>query len=386
MLEGLAAIDWQNLKHGGGTAADVPDLLEALASPDRQVRQEALGSLYSNIYHQGSVYQATAYAVPFFLELLSDETVPDKDKIIVFLVDAAGAHFYPDVHSDVHEDLNSLETLHRDKISTSAFPTIVDEEDFWVEATYQAVVRGLPVYESLLTVSDPAVRAAAAYILAEVHAQAPTALAALWRQWEIESVPMTRASILLALGVMDGAAPHFLQVGEIVLQSNDSSGLRFAAAMALTRVMGAATPESALDLLVQAIRNPAPMGETYQQLPWSENGVVGDACANLSNIGWPRAARVIPLLIWALEEVNGLAALTIVETLLSIVFKEPAPKSSFRVDNLTPEQQQVLSGLAASKNAWCFAGNMIYILRAFGLPDNRDDLQAFLYSKGAAHD
>jgi hypothetical protein len=42
------------------------------------VRERALWNFYGNIFHQGTCYQATAYAVPFLLEMLADKDTPDQ--------------------------------------------------------------------------------------------------------------------------------------------------------------------------------------------------------------------------------------------------------------------------------------------------------------------
>lgn len=66
-LDGLADIDWRNLHHAYGSAEDVPDQLRSLAEGDDSV----LWDLFGNIHHQGSVYEATAYAIPFLWRLLA---------------------------------------------------------------------------------------------------------------------------------------------------------------------------------------------------------------------------------------------------------------------------------------------------------------------------
>jgi hypothetical protein len=54
-LSGLRDIDWAALKHAYGSAADVPDLLEALLPADRGSgdRDTAIHALYGTIFHQG---------------------------------------------------------------------------------------------------------------------------------------------------------------------------------------------------------------------------------------------------------------------------------------------------------------------------------------------
>jgi hypothetical protein len=86
VLAGLDEIDWAELEHAYGSADDVPDLIRALASTEPDEREHALYALYGNIFHQGSRYEATAYAVPFLARLASDPQVPRRDGIVSMLV------------------------------------------------------------------------------------------------------------------------------------------------------------------------------------------------------------------------------------------------------------------------------------------------------------
>ncbi|WP_166385540.1 hypothetical protein [Catellatospora methionotrophica] len=85
----LSSIDWASLTHAYGSAEDVPDLIGALRSSDADVRGEAMTELYGNIFHQGSRYEASAYAVPFLLELVADSTTPDRQELIRLLASLA---------------------------------------------------------------------------------------------------------------------------------------------------------------------------------------------------------------------------------------------------------------------------------------------------------
>lgn len=59
------AVDWAGLSHAYGSAQDVPALIRSLVSPDSGVRSAALEELFGSIFHQGTVYAASAPAVPF---------------------------------------------------------------------------------------------------------------------------------------------------------------------------------------------------------------------------------------------------------------------------------------------------------------------------------
>ena len=69
VLDGLAEIPWRDLSHAYGSAEDVPGLLRAIASGDAETASNAVHELFGNIWHQGTVYEATEYAVPFLARM-----------------------------------------------------------------------------------------------------------------------------------------------------------------------------------------------------------------------------------------------------------------------------------------------------------------------------
>ncbi|MGI5158685.1 hypothetical protein [Microbispora sp. CA-102843] len=95
-LEGLDEIPWRKLEHAYGSARDVPKLLRALRSTSPGRRERALDELYGNIFHQGSRYQASAYAVPFLARLAVDPATPARPELVYLL--AALAIGYDQAH------------------------------------------------------------------------------------------------------------------------------------------------------------------------------------------------------------------------------------------------------------------------------------------------
>lgn len=87
MLEGLEKINWSQLSHAFGSASEVPNWIRALLAEDKQIREKAIYELYENLLHQGSVYEASFYALPFLLELLKFSTTPNKADIAMLLAD-----------------------------------------------------------------------------------------------------------------------------------------------------------------------------------------------------------------------------------------------------------------------------------------------------------
>ncbi|OMI84688.1 hypothetical protein BSZ07_35935 [Streptomyces sp. M1013] len=68
-LDGLDARPWSSLSHAYGSAEDIPGLLRDLTGADVDAADEALSELYGSVLHQGTVYAASAEAVPFLAEL-----------------------------------------------------------------------------------------------------------------------------------------------------------------------------------------------------------------------------------------------------------------------------------------------------------------------------
>jgi hypothetical protein len=107
LFSGLEEIPWQRLKHAYGTAGDVPGQLRALQTESASAvgDDSALRQLCGNIWHQGTVYEATSFAVPFLLELAADPTVPRRNGVVDLLAAIAGGNSYLDVHEDVLVEL-----------------------------------------------------------------------------------------------------------------------------------------------------------------------------------------------------------------------------------------------------------------------------------------
>lgn len=82
----MIKIDWSRLSHAYGPADDVPDQIRMLRSADQKQRERARWELCGNIFHQGSRYEATAYAAPFMLELLGDPKTPELSELLELLV------------------------------------------------------------------------------------------------------------------------------------------------------------------------------------------------------------------------------------------------------------------------------------------------------------
>ena len=375
MLENLNAINWQSLDHAYGEASDVPDLIRALASRDEETRQGALYTLYGNIWHQGTVYEATSYAVPFLLELLADEDVQGKEKLLQFLVHLANGYSYKAVHQSFEARLRGEQA-----INNPHYQAEMQVELYWVKQAHDAVAEGMKTYFTLLEYPDPAVRMSVTYTLASLAEHAPEILPVVNAHLEIERDPQVRASLLLCIGLLavDRSQEYAQYFCDMVNAEQEQDLVRLAAAMALVRLSKESTPAEVIQRLVETMTNSEEMEEAYYTLPWNMNGLVADICGVLSHLEPAVASIGISPCLEALKKADAFSALSLTRALLSFVFgRSPLPKGKTARD-LTDAQRTVLTTLVECEQAWTINANMAGILYAVGLPQWREELRTFL--------
>lgn len=77
------------MEHAYGEARGVPDMIDALSSPDRDDREWGKQALAASINHQGSVYSASGRAVPFLVKLVERDDIEDRAWILELLAGIA---------------------------------------------------------------------------------------------------------------------------------------------------------------------------------------------------------------------------------------------------------------------------------------------------------
>jgi hypothetical protein len=91
-LAKLDEVNWSLLHHAHGEASDFPILINAALSEDERDREFALQLLHETIWHQGTIYQATAFAAPFIVELIQSPDIPNQvDFAMLFASIAQGS-------------------------------------------------------------------------------------------------------------------------------------------------------------------------------------------------------------------------------------------------------------------------------------------------------
>jgi hypothetical protein len=176
--ERVNEINWSSLGHAYGSAADVPDLLIDLQSPDSAVRKNAYDKLFGNIWHQGTIYSATAYAVPFLFELLDSPSVQDKDFLVTLLASIAAGEGYYRVHQPIFESQNPSSDKHEEEIK---------REEIQVRSVRSIISPRFETLLEYLTNKDAEVRLSVAESAAYYPEYAEKSLARLKKALEVET-------------------------------------------------------------------------------------------------------------------------------------------------------------------------------------------------------
>ncbi|MEV4625008.1 hypothetical protein AB0J90_01775 [Micromonospora sp. NPDC049523] len=255
MLSGLDDVAWDELDHAYGEATDVPGLLRDLAGGD----DDALGELFGTIWHQGTVYEATAYAVPFLIELL-DAPATDTTGLLNLLSAIAQGTSY----AEVHEEYEPASVRNSPELAAR-----IERELEWIRAARTAVAAGAPTYLRLLTSApDEEVRCLAAYTLRACIEGTDPAATAMLDRIEAEDSPVVRAGLILAAGGLETATPSLI-TGWL---ADPAAPPRLAAALVSVHLAtGSSVPLP--DGVAEVLERDTPSSlDALSTLPWSALG------------------------------------------------------------------------------------------------------------------
>jgi HEAT repeat protein len=177
-LAGIDSIDWQSLTHAHGAASDVPALLHAALSQEEYDREFAFALLFETVIHQGSVYEATVYTVPFLFQMLQSPSTPDRSTVAFLL--ACFADGTPG--------------------------TNMDPKYQWVNAAQEAVGKRLELLYPFLANPEPDVRAAIAIALSFYPDFSQETIPLLKKALKSEDDKLTLAEIEKSIGKLTGAS------------------------------------------------------------------------------------------------------------------------------------------------------------------------------------
>lgn len=389
-LAGLDAIDWSQLEHAYGPAEDVPGLLRALRSTSTEERAEAMQTLYGNIFHQGTRYEATAFAVPFLARLALDPATIQRADLVQLLGSITVG--YDEAYLPRGIDIAG-QRAELDKLRRADPAERLREYDAWVEAAtdeadrrrremyrrsydfeqevrsagdhlaaYDAVRAQVPALRVLLGEADPEVRAATAYLLGWFPEEASGSVAALQRLLDAETVAAVAASAVVSLGLIGDA-----ELGESLEDrlSGADPLLRWAAAIALAR-LGRTDPGVVQALAAATVDPPEPA-----EGPWVgflDGDVRGYASLTLATLADWVTPEAFDAVVDGLSSSTGISAFPVAAAALRLAFPagpvEPLPSFA----DLTDRQRCVVRVLAdLGPDTWRW-GNFTEIMASWKLP------------------
>ncbi|MGW0425096.1 HEAT repeat domain-containing protein [Streptomyces sp. NPDC003015] len=235
----------------------MPGQLRAVCGPDEEARESAFRSLFGNIFHQGTRYSASPYAVPFLtriavagpagarvdaLGLLTRLAIDWHDEYDLPLgIDTAAwraAAISPeenlrwyDEQIAAETDEEQLKSLREGRAYCAAGHPVDAREG--ALRSYDAVRVQLPVLFELLGDRDPEIRTKTAYLLGWFPEEAATTLPPLLACLDDERDPVCVATVLVAVGLLADHDPG----GRLRYHLDHAHPLpRWAAATALTRI------------------------------------------------------------------------------------------------------------------------------------------------------
>ncbi|GAB4206023.1 MAG: hypothetical protein OHK0022_32660 [Roseiflexaceae bacterium] len=387
LLDDLQAVDWGRLSHAYGPADDVPALLCGLLIREAEPREDVFATLFSTIWHQGTVYGASVHAVPFLLRLLADPRTPDRIGVLHLLstLAAPGAGLRGATPEQQHFNPHAL-------------------------ATNTAVAAGVDLLIAIAGDNQQSAEMCrlALYTLSLLPAAALASVPRLLAWLDDPHQSDLQPDIAHALHTLLDDGPAAQAVFTRLLERGDDPVTAFVAAAALLARAGSAAPDGAAQILLAALKHleqraPAlppgdPVGYWFWDSPWPED-VVAFVLEHLCIPGgaFSREAllRALPLLHQP-EQAEQVA-----QRLLELAFDEgqrrhwhashtrkngrriityklPGELPARDLQGLNAPQRTVLRALLDHEPLWQHESNL---LEVYGLPSCRPVLAEIMGSR-----
>lgn len=382
MLEGLQNINWQQLKHAYGPATDVPDNLRDLASPNREVREEARYKLYGNIFHQGSRYEATPYAIPFIYELIHSPRVLRKDQLVLLLLHLALGYEEEYLPEGVNPKAFRDELLLFDQSLTEEqrrkYANFGHSSAALINC-YDVVRDGLPTLLPYLHQDDEPLKDAVVYVLAWFPELAATTLPAIVEVLKKATGELEIAGAILSIGLMTRrSSQDEYQTALHPYLEHTSKLIRTCATIALAQ-----TPLS--EEIAQALIEGIASGQEFKHvkgLRFNEGRISGYVSMTLAEYGKSSKHQVLPALCLSLQGTTPYQSLDVTRAILSFFnSKRLQPITEVIVEELVTWEIDVLKAIYYH-GGWGSEGSVFVdyarLLASHGLPDTKVALGKFL--------
>jgi hypothetical protein len=195
-LAALNDVPWAQLQDAYGSAADVPNQIRALVEEDAEARNAAFESLFSSIWHQGTVCEATIHALRFIIEILRTDSCPDRNSVVLLVSCIIAGHGYWEVHKSI---LLTNPFTHLPVAKPADLESKLATERIVVDALRKVGVDAVPLLLPELSNPEADVRKAVAEALCKYPGMMPTVLPALQGALNSERDGEVRGAIQIAI-------------------------------------------------------------------------------------------------------------------------------------------------------------------------------------------
>lgn len=375
MLEALEDTPWRDLTHAYGFAADVPELIRAVAFGDSEARAKAWYALYGNLWHQDTVYEASSHAVPYLLEIAAEDAAPDLDKVIVYLADLACGSSYLDVHREAFHRLAEADPVEAEKQ--------LARELEWVRQAREEVRKGLPRYIELLDHVDPLVRSASCHMLACFPEERAVVRPLLCRRFDQgDEDEGARAACILAISEISEAGAACPEEARLALDPAEPPAVRAIAAVIVAPFEGADASAELRTVVAELAADYAAFEAILGLFPWNAGDPGLYLHPALAAVG-AGDGRPVGLLAGALRRSHRAWSLYYAELLCAVAFQ--SGRAPDRPSELTWHQRRAVTEIERSDALWHWArGPGLYevprVLKSYHLPVDRKGLRAYVRS------
>lgn len=371
MLEGLDDIPWATMQHVYGKEDKVPIWIRDLTSSERDIRYKALLNLENTLYHQGTLYKPTVYAIPFFLELLANPHVEDKAELLHFLATIARggrfgtpAHFYTWEYSPEHLDVVEQQGI-------TPYPASHESQ------ARKALWKGYAIYLRFLEDKDPTIRHCVMDLLGSFRRESATVVPLFLRLLRTEQDAVMRATLVwLLYGLLPRKHLETKAYLRPYLSLTEPPLVRFVTALAFAEMERDALPQETFDILISIFQEPATVEKGFREIPCSGWGVEVAIAGLFPYIGRERTKFLLPFLLDHLQSTSApFAEQYLTRAALFLAFSEPLPPHL-----CNEEQRKTLQIImeVAYPGEWGGNGNVSVELKLFGFPGGREPLRDYI--------
>jgi tetratricopeptide (TPR) repeat protein len=339
-FDALWQIGWSEIEDASESGHRVPHLLLGLLAENEDLSDHVYTALYWHLCHQGTVYPATAAAIPFMMTLCQYERTPNLPALLNFLRNTGA------------QPAATLE-----EAAAEGHDAIVD--------CHAALTSAVEIFITLLEHREPMVRALASTLVAAAYDRADEMAGVLSSRLGREDSEMVRTSFLFSLARLASADAMFVVDAQL---ASGSPLVATAAALALVMARGEQSGQAVADRLVSTLVGFSDeMAETYAESPWADEHLVTEIAQALS-YGTP-GDEALDRLCAAMPEIASPGGLAVVSAALLIAIHTGD-------GGLTDELKKVLGAIAGSDNLWLFGGGeaITSVLEGFELPTDRAEL------------